>query len=145
MIIIALVRISHLPRATTVQDIPFELFLLQLEGCISVLMAAISAFRSLFASEGSRASRKKHNIVWTARERIWNHRKPTLGFESNTETNGLPSIPSATMTGLRTVMGGDAKPDTLRSEFDEECETFHMALKKPVTLHTRNESAGEEV
>ena len=145
MIIIALIRTSLIPRATTVQDVPFELFLLQLEGCISVLMAAISAFRSLFASEGSRASRKKQNRVWTAREKIWNRTKRTFGSESSPGDNVLPSIPSATMTGLRTFIGGGAKPAVLSSEFDEESDSFRMAFKKPETLHTRNESAGEEV
>ena len=146
MIIVALIRTSILPRAATVQDVPYELFLLQMEGCIGVLMAAVSAFRSLFASQGSRASRKKQNILWTAREKIWDRRKRALGSESDVEANNdLPAIPSATMTGLRSFIGGAAKQDVLMSESDEGSDNLPLAVTKPETLHSQSVSTGDEV
>lgn len=144
MIIIGLVRCSLIPRVNAVQDVPYESFLLQLEGSIAVLMASVSVFRSLFASESSRAARKKPNMRWTARGIPWRREKRSPG-ESVLETNGLPSIPSATMTGLRTFIRGGPKPTSLRSEFDETPEDYPLTVKKPETLHTRDTSAGEEV
>lgn len=145
MIVVGLVRSSTLPRINTVQDVPYEIFLLQLEGSIAVLMASVSVFRSLFASESSRAARKKPNMRWTAREIPWRREKRSPHSESALETNGLPYIPSATMTGLRTFIRGGPKPTDLRSEFDETPEDYPLAVQKLEPVHTRNPSAGEEV
>ena len=142
MIIIALVRISVLPAEQSVQDVPWELFLLQLEASISVLMAAVSAFRSLFASQGSRASRKKESNTRRARQTFWSRKKSSWRSESYIERNGLPSIPSATITGLRTFMGGGPKSHGLHFEFDEGLDSLPLNVMKPEPLHTRQQSAG---
>ena len=145
MIVVGLVRSSTLPRVNIVQDVPYEIFLLQLEGSIAVLMASVSAFRSLFALGGSRAARKKPNMRWTAREIPWRRGKRSPHSESVLETNGLPSIPSATMTGLRTFIRGGSKPTDLRSEFDDAPDNYPLTVHRLETLHTQNASAGEEV
>lgn len=143
MIVIALVRTTAIPRANVTQDVPFEVFLLQLEGCIAVLMASVSAFRSLFASEGSRGPRKKP--TWSSREKLWYRGKRARRSDSETRTNGLPSIPSATMTGLRTFINGGPQSTTTRSHFEEAPDDWPLAVRKPETTHSRGTSAGEEV
>jgi len=143
MIVIALVRTTAIPRANVTQDVPFQIFLLQLEGCIGVLMASVSAFRSLFASEGSRGPRKKP--TWSSREKLWYRGKRPRRSDSETRTNGLPSIPSATMTGLHTFINGGPKSTTMRSRFEETPDDWPLAVRKPETIHTRSTSAGEDV
>ena len=138
MIILGLFRISALSRPDVVQDVPCEILLLQLEASIAVLMFSLSAFRSLFASEGSRAARRKPNIGWTAGSSLWKRKKRPFHSDSDLETNGLPSIPSATMTGLRSFIRGSLKPTVLRSESDEIFDDHLLTLTKPETLHVRN-------
>ena len=138
MIVVAIVRSSSLPRADTTQDIPYEIFLLQLEGCIAVLMASVSAFRSLFNSEGSRAARKKPKVSWTYPKVPWRRGKKPLGSESDLETNALPAIPSATMTGLRTFIRGGPRSTGLRSEFEELPEELPLRETGMGGMHTQN-------
>lgn len=143
MIIVALIRTSTLPRSGIVQDVPYEFFLQQLEASIAVLMASVSVFRSLFVSEGSRAARRNPNMGWTARENLWKRKRRTLHSDSDLETNGLPFIPSATMTGLRSFIRGRSEPTTLRPESDEISDDHLLALEKPERVHARNPSEGE--
>lgn len=143
MIIIGLIRSSTLPRAGVIQDVPYELFLLQMEACIAVLMASVSAFRSLFASEGSRAARRKPNVKWSFRDTPWKRGKRSRRSDSDLETNGLPSIPSATITGLRSFVHGGSKPTATSSESDDISTEYPLTVKKPEMLHTRNISKGE--
>ena len=145
MIVVSSIRATTTPGPNVRQDVPFELFLLLLEGCVAVLMASVSAFHPLFAAEGSRASRKKPNMVWTTHPKFWNRGKRTLGSDFDTVTNGLPSIPSATMTGLHTLINGGARQTTLRSDFGEASDNWPLTLKRPETLHARSASAAEEV
>ncbi|MCJ1281732.1 hypothetical protein MMC26_001054 [Xylographa opegraphella] len=107
MIIVALIRTTLCPQLDQTQDVPYELFLFQLEGCIAVFMASVSAFRSLFASHGTRAVRPKPHFLWSSRHQLWNRGKSKLRAGTESGTNGLPSIPSATMTGLRTFINRD--------------------------------------
>ena len=143
MIVLGLFRMSVLPRLGAVQDVPYEIFFMQLEASIAVLMASLSAFRSLFATDGSRAARRKPNIGWTAGSNFWKRKKRSPHSDSDLETNGLPFIPSATMTGLRSFLRGNSKPTILRSESDEISDDHLLTLTKPETLHVRNSS--EEV
>lgn len=130
MIILGLFRTSVLPRLGVVQDVPCEVFLLQLEASIAVLVASVSAFRSLFASEGSRAARRKPKIGWTAGSNLCKRKKRSPHSDSDLETNGLPPIPSATMTGLRSFIRGNSKPTVPRSESDEPFDDHLLDVDK---------------
>lgn len=143
MIIVGLIKSSKLPRHGTNQDVPYEIFLIQVEASIAVLMASVSAFRPLFASNGSRAARQKQNMNWTPRDSSWKRRNRTPRSESDLETNGLPYIPSATMTDLRSLIRGGPKTTILESESDEMSDGLPLAVKKPEMLHTRSASDGE--
>ncbi len=101
------------------------------------------SYRSLFASEGSRGPRKKP--TWSSREKLWYRGKRARRSDSETRTNGLPSIPSATMTGLRTFINGGPQSTTTRSHFEEAPDDWPLAVRKPETTHSRGTSAGEEV
>ena len=138
MIIVGLIRSTTFPKAGVVQDIPYEVFLIQLEASIAVFMASVSAFRSLFAPQGSRAARRKPNIKWSFRGR----RLPRS--DSDLETNGLPAIPGATMTGLRSFIRNSSKPTVMNSESDEISDDFLLTeVTKPEMLHTPDLSKGE--
>ena len=147
MIIVTLIRATVLPSASAskFQDVPYELFLLQVEGCVGVFMASVSAFRSLFASQGSHAAPQRLNFGFSARHIPGFRKSRSIDFESSDGTNGLPSIPSATMTGLRSFIRGGSKPETLRSEPAEGPDDWPLTVKKLGDAHRRNMSVGEEV
>jgi hypothetical protein len=143
MVVIGLVRASGItPGGAETQDVPYELFLQQLEGCISVLMASVSAFRSLFASESRRVQRSPPRFVMSVNQKLWNRRKNDNA--DGKPSNGLPSIPSATMTGLRTFINGGSG-STLKSNFEEIPEEWPLSVKKPPTIHTRTVSTAQEM
>jgi len=142
MVVIGLVRASGItPTGDETQDVPHELFLQQLEGCVSVLMASVSAFRSLFASESQRVRRNPPPFVMSVNRKLWNrHRNVNADGKPS---NGLPSIPSATITGLRTFINGGSG-STLKSNFEEVPEEWPLSVKKPPTIQTRTVSTDQE-
>jgi hypothetical protein len=142
MIIVALIRVTLAPQIGKIQDVPYELFLFQLEGCIAVFMASVSAFRSLFASQGSRAVRKKPQFIWSSRHQFWNRGKDKLESDSTKRTNGLPSIPSATITGLRTFINGGVSDKSSRWDSDETNDDWPLSVQKPEECHSSDKSSG---
>jgi len=143
MVVIGLVRISVAPRPNKTQDVPYAVFLQQLEGCVAIIVASASAFRSLFAAEGSRAAKRTPKFVMSANRKLWNRRKHMLSSESDKTANGLPSIPSATITGLRTFINGGPRQSILISNFEEVLEDWPVSVQKPKALHTREISVYE--
>lgn len=144
MVVIGLVRASGIsPRGDEIKDVPYELFLQQLEGCVSVLMASVSAFRSLFASESRRVQRSPPRFVMSVNQKLWNRRRNVNA--DGKLSNGLPSIPSATITGLRTFINGGSGATTLKSNFEEIPEEWPLSVKKPPTIHTRTVSTAQEM
>jgi hypothetical protein len=141
MIIVAIVRVA----TYSTQDIPFEVFLFQLEACIAVLMASVSAFRSLFASDGSRAVRRKPQFLWSSQHQFWNRAKANKFGDSTSRTNGLLSIPSATMTGLRTFINGGASDKPSRWDSERASDDWPLSVQKPGECHSSYTSSGLEV
>ncbi|MCJ1317351.1 hypothetical protein MMC15_002674 [Xylographa vitiligo] len=144
MIVVALIRTTVTPQVNRVQDVPYELLLFQLEGCIAVLMASVSAFRSLFASHGSRAVRQKPQFLWSSRHQLWNGGKTKLRAGTEGRTNGLPSIPSATMTGLRTFVNGGVSDRLVRLGSEDAPVEWPLAVRKPEESYSPNPSSGME-
>ncbi|MCJ1295177.1 hypothetical protein MMC34_006739 [Xylographa carneopallida] len=145
MIIVALIRATIAPRASQAQDVPYEIFLLQLEDCIAVFMASVSAFRSLFASHGSRAARQKPQFLWSSWHQLWYRAKSRLRAGTASRTNGLPSIPSATMTGLRTFISGGGSDRPVRLESKKASGEWLLAVRKPEASYSPNTSSGMDV
>ena len=83
-------------------DIIWLIFWEQQECSIAVLMFSVSAFRPLFVSNSSQKQpphRPRTSSYW--RRRVL--QKHVASDEESTG-NGLPEIPSATMTGMRTMI-----------------------------------------
>lgn len=101
MAIIAIIRVSRIHSVAGI-DMVWEFFWQTMEGCVAVLMASITAFRTVFASHGTRESGEKRwvpSYTWIqrARERKWKNK-------NNADGDQLPSIPRALMTGMRTFI-----------------------------------------
>ncbi|KAI9831875.1 MAG: hypothetical protein M1826_002907 [Phylliscum demangeonii] len=181
MMITAVVRISALHmtvvvlgRPITAIDVTWKLFWQQMEASLAVLMVSLTALRSIFVSDGyhgggharQRPTPPKMSPVGSSRQqRYWPSRKKYASSDGSDSTDGdagpLPSIPSATITGLRTFIrggrGGGAagitKTTTLRSEVYEEktivaAEPVAVAVPEPVlepVAPRRHEHGVEEV
>ena len=134
MIVIALVRISALVTdipimpGVTIRSIDptWKFFWQQIEACVAVFMVSFTAFRSFFVMETSRyprASPVKPGSSTRRRLLLWNKNKRMSeedDDEKNSNRDGLPSIPSATITGLRTFIRGGGGRDETKMARDEE-------------------------
>lgn len=102
MCVVALIRVSGLTLANYLDE-TWMIFWQQMEACVAVMLVSVTAFRSFFVSKESRVSPRR--------------RSPTNGQVSRkplvhwTKRAGIaiPSIPSATLTGLRTFIKGGAE------------------------------------
>ena len=106
MIIIALIRISGKSHRKCVEDVAWEIFWLEMEASTAVIMVSITAFRSLLGVKALKAREK--------RERSWFSHRPKLlarsfkkAPQNESEFAQLPSIPGATLTGVRTFIHGN--------------------------------------
>ena len=101
MVIVALIRVCGSVIVGGVIDLVWAKFWQNAEACIAVLMVSCTAFRSLFIAGSAKPSpipvQKPYNRVLVS--------APTKERWGLSRVYGkLPSIPSATMTGIRTVI-----------------------------------------
>ena len=122
MVIIACIRSPgiRLGLATPI----WQVFWLEVETCVAVCMVSLTAFRSVFASEASNL-KGAHNRPWysstVAKIRRRKQQDRDLGI--------LPSIPSATLSGMRTVIRGrDSLVYEEMGEFSD-CEPIQNTRK----------------
>lgn len=86
-----------------------------IEACVAVIMISITAFRSIYVSSQQVArARKQH-----ANEKPWYsspvaaiRRKRALDRKDEEFVASLPTIPSATLTGMRTFIQGGRRTGT---------------------------------
>lgn len=81
----------------------WQFFLLQVEASVAVIMVSFTAFRTVFASQRSEARERKAR-PWYSSTVAKLRRHKTSSENHNLEN--LPSIPSATMSGMRTFIRG---------------------------------------
>ncbi|KAI0105053.1 hypothetical protein GGR51DRAFT_572094 [Nemania sp. FL0031] len=154
MAILAIVRISGFYYKGLEDDI-WEFFWQQTEGAVAVMMASITAFRTLFVkrkgdgkaeapkevSHSSRFRRFLANFKALAREQPEEKPvSPSLAVE-------LPQLPSSILTGLRTFIRrnnqtGTSLPTfaTLDSAGNDSSEDYHFAIREQTEFassHTR--------
>ena len=80
----------------------WEYFLLEIEACVAVWMASLCAFRSVFASDSRRVRFEKARPWYSSTvAKLRNRNKNPEGVH---ELRNLPSIPSATFSGMRTYI-----------------------------------------
>lgn len=105
MVIVAIVRIVGITLANGTVDIVWLAFWEQQECSISVIMVSVSAFRSFFVvSATNHASPQRPRQSPTSWRRRLLHKRFFLDEYDVESTNGLPQIPSATLTGMRTLI-----------------------------------------
>jgi hypothetical protein len=91
----------------------------QIEASIAVCLVSLTAFRQLFISHGPKRERSPSNSWYSSKMR------KLKGHKRNFQDEGfgqLPSIPSATLSGMRTLIQGGQWTHSL-GEFDEEMLT----------------------
>ena len=103
-------------------DIVWLAFWQHQECCVAVVMVSIVAFRSFFVSKTQRVEKSPRYTSTYWKRRV-------LGKKSDASDesiqNGLPSIPSATLTGMRTYIGEKGVMETMR---DQSCDQSHDRL-----------------
>ena len=86
-----------------------------IEACVAVIMISITAFRSIYASS-QRTSRARKRFAndkpWYSGPVAAMRRKRALDRKDEESVAGLPTIPSATLTGMRTFIQGGRRTGT---------------------------------
>ena len=92
-------------------DVQWNVFWQMVEASIAVFVVSLTAFRSLYGMKTLQQQKKKRYEPWLAsyRKNLLSRKKQRKVDEfGDTISDGhysLPSIPGATMTGIRTVIG----------------------------------------
>ncbi len=133
MIIITAVRVLGFNMKST-YNVLWGLFWHQAEAAIAIIMVSITAFRSLLGLKAQKAQEKK------AKERYWyTHRPKLLAYfnkttEDKSESAQLPSLPGATLTGMRTFSDRDGIWDdsmAIEMTYQMENDALEAASHKP--------------
>lgn len=109
MIIVTVTRVAGMrQKGSGSVDIVWLAFWQQQECSIAVLMVSVSAFRSLFvASPANPPIQRQQRYSPSEKGRRILRRRADPDLCETNESNGLPQIPSATLTGMATVIGED--------------------------------------
>lgn len=100
MAIIAIARMSGVTLTSGVVDIVWVAFWQQQECSVAVIMISITAFRSLFVVSASNRPPPKDLSRPRYRNRLYQR---FVGSDKDTGF-GLPQIPGATLTGMKSVI-----------------------------------------
>lgn len=144
MAAVAIVRISGFYYKGLEDDI-WEFFWQQTEGAVAVMMASITAFRTLFVKQkGDDRAEMPEEVPNSHRFRRFLARFKALAQEqpeekptSKSSTLKLPKVPSPVLTGLRTFIrknnrNGASLPTlaTQDLECDDSSEDYHVVIKQ---------------
>ncbi|KAI9824019.1 MAG: hypothetical protein M1826_007552 [Phylliscum demangeonii] len=119
IMITAIVRVSGLATPTRTIDVTWILFWQQVEACVAVTLASFTAFRSIFVAEASKRREARGKTTPSGPGRRWTRWKRSTAAADD-DAIKLPSIPSATLTGLRTFIRGSHRSPVLSSVDAEE-------------------------
>ena len=134
-------------------DYPYvwQIFWLHSEGCIGITMGSITVYRSTLVSSGKEVSNSFRAYIAKITRSITGHKgsnrstdntaspEQLLKKEPQVQTSRfkLPRIPSATLSGVRTLFGGAKTRPTAMctdgSEVDVSEVDYHAFLKAPLT------------
>lgn len=131
MVIVAIIRITSIHMKSGEVDIIWLAFWQQQECSIAVSTFAITAFRAFFV-EGSSTPRRARVVsaYWKKKKLL---RKKASDDSEQQDVDDLPSIPAATWTGMRGMIGGSGKPG-IYSDLDggiADVRTSHSDLLIP--------------
>ncbi|MCJ1307352.1 hypothetical protein MMC25_000998 [Agyrium rufum] len=122
---VGLIRVATIHYYGTI-DQTWNYFWFHMEVVIAVMMISLTAFRSVFAANASRASREKNQSPGYKSSPWRKLRSSTKASKESDQPQNLPTIPSATMTGMRTFIRGGKRASTMDTEagFNENGEDF---------------------
>lgn len=130
MVVVALTCISAY-RLRGVIDLTWEIFWQYIEGCIALIMASVTTFRTAIIAVSSKRNEKKHQgPLYSMRQRLIAKlsRNRSDKFEKWVNEEGLPTVPGATLTGMRTFINRNNRPAggtaEMRSEYDRLEEDY---------------------
>lgn len=115
MAIVAIVRMAGIHLGGGEVDILWLWFWQQQECSIAVIMLSVTAFRSFFVA-GSTPDRARIVSAYWKNKVL---RRKALDESGEKGVGGLPAIPSATLTGVRTIIRGSGRPETESYEDDQ--------------------------
>lgn len=147
MVIVAAIRVSGLDFRGKFDTVWLFVWS-QIESCVAVSMISLTAFRSAFVySESSRARREGAKRPWYSSSIEAIRRKRAQRLSDEEATQGLPTIPSATLSGMRTFIHGGRhyrshhQITDLTATFDEEFDErpLHRGSAEP------NRAAGSPI
>lgn len=116
MIIIAIVRGSVF-RRNNVNDPVWILFWHQIEGAVAIITVSITAFRSLLGIKALKAlERKKLERYWFSQHQKLRAKLFQKSTQGEPKSGQLPSIPGATLTGIRTFINGQRDPGQSKTD-----------------------------
>lgn len=143
MMIICIVKISGIRASTNTMDMTWEMFWHFMETCIAVIMVSLTAFRSLFVAQwsGVHSPPDKPSL----RKRLLTLgivvRKNRAGESDSKETEGLPEIPHATLTGMRTFIRGELADGSLvKREQSGNTDDQSISVKHEIWQKSENVS-----
>ncbi len=129
MAITASIRVSGLKFRGTF-DVVWLFLWQQIEACVAVTMLSLTAFRSAFvASASARVQRESPNTPWYSSTVEAIKRNRALRRHDEESSQGLPQIPSATLTGLRTFIRGE-QDTTTSSLSNDRTPIYEMGAEK---------------
>lgn len=110
MAVFAIIRISRISDPRGINMI-WQVLWQALEGCIALLMASVTAFRSIFVYQEIRQREQKrwapsYSWVQRAMQRKAANKEKDLLSNTTNQQNQLPSIPQATFTNMEKYMQG---------------------------------------
>ncbi|MCJ1470459.1 hypothetical protein MMC07_009104 [Pseudocyphellaria aurata] len=120
MVFTAIIRISALRLSNGLIDVVWGIFWQITENCLAVTMVCLSAFRSVFVGTKAQAKQPPNRQWYVLSKQPQNTRKRRNWIETETEeTEALPEIPRPTMTGLKTFIRGNPRPEERTMTLDE--------------------------
>ena len=123
MAIIAFIRSASI-RSDAVWDTSWILFWQHIEACNAVIMVSLTAFRSFFVSGVSSTRRARRAREWYSPSFTGRRRPKDDLLRREID---MPTIPSATLTGMRTFLRGDSEASDVG--FDEVAEHRTIRMK----------------
>ena len=139
MIVMVIIRLSN------VHEADFQVwanFWLQIEGCTAVLTVSLTAFRTVFVSEPSNAGKGKHSPAYSSRRILWLRRDQSTGEQN--KTRAFATIPSATLTGMRTLIRGAGRESMLATGHTDETDNGTIQVIHTMSADSESVSESED-
>lgn len=129
MMIIAIVRLSGLKNNNTTWIYYWQ----YMEACVACIMASLLTFRTLFISGRSRVFKRQEfkGQAPSVKQRILHNMKRvnmSAWEKVQDDKRGLPEIPSATFSGLRTFIRRNHRSSGLTTAMSSELDNVDLEL-----------------